>query len=503
MPISIIVRLRHGRYDAGGDRPSEAEWPPHPARVFCALAAAADGDPAWEALRWLEAQPAPEIWADPAGRVRTGTAAAWVVKNATDPTGGGNLTWPGRDNGLRTRAFAVPGSAAFVVVWPQADPSAAVLAQLRDLARLVPYVGRSTSPAEVSVADSVPGNLDGRVVYEMVQLGDPQADYQVRIPYPGYSQELQAAYLDGRRSWEVARTAPYAVRQSRAVQADGDSHPAGRVESPFEDLLVWTLARPIARINGDRAVALASALRNAVMSRVPDPIPAQVSGHGAPGRPHVGFLALPDVGHDYADGHILGLALAIPRDLPSADLGMLVRAVLIDPLTRLCLPGGRSLALQYGADRSGLQPSRWAAQSRGGSREWVTATPLMLDGHLRPGRNEASEVARSLTIAGYPRPAQVEVSAAPLAAGAVWRPRPGTLPAGRPHRRLVHARVAFAEPVTGPVLAGSMRYLGLGLFLPVTPAAIGRRGRAAQGHHQASGQPGGPAALLQPAEAAR
>ena len=59
MPISIIVRLRHGRYDAGGDRPSEAEWPPHPARVFCALAAAADGDPAWEALRWLEAQPAP------------------------------------------------------------------------------------------------------------------------------------------------------------------------------------------------------------------------------------------------------------------------------------------------------------------------------------------------------------------------------------------------------------------------------------------------------------
>ena len=154
------------------------------------------------------------------------------MKNATDPTGGGNLTWPGRDNGLRTRAFAVPGSAAFVVVWPQADPSAAVLAQLRDLARLVPYVGRSTSLAEVSVADSVPGNLDGRVVYEMVQLGDPQADYQVRIPYPGYSQELQAAYLDGRRSWEVARTAPYAVRQSRAVQADGDSHPAGARGEP-------------------------------------------------------------------------------------------------------------------------------------------------------------------------------------------------------------------------------------------------------------------------------
>jgi CRISPR-associated protein Csb2 len=496
MPISIIVRLRHGRYDAGGDRPSDAEWPPHPARVFCALAAAADGDPAWSALRWLEAQPEPEIWADPVGRVRTGTAAAWVVKNATDPKGGGNQTWPGRDNGLRTRAFTAPASAAFAVVWPQADPPDAVLAQLGELARLVPYVGRSTSLAEVSVCRSVPDDLGGLAVYEPSWLGAPRADYQVRVPYPGYAQELQAAYLDGRRSWEVARTVPYAVRQHRAGPADGVGDSARHsAEGPFEDLMVWTLTRPVARISGDQAVTLAAALRNAVMSRVPDPIPAQVSGHGAPGRPHVGFLALPDVGHDHADGHILGLALAIPRDLPAADLGTLVRAVLIDPLTRLRLPGGRSVALQYGADRSGLQPSRWGARSR----EWVTATPLMLDGHLRPGRDEASEVARSLAIAGYPRPTHVEVSPAPLAAGGVWRPRPGTLPAGRPHRRLVHARVVFAEPVTGPVLTGSMRYLGLGLLLPVSATAVPGRGRTPAEHRST----GSPAGLPQRAEAAR
>jgi CRISPR-associated protein Csb2 len=495
MPVSIIVRLRHGRYDAGGDRPSNAEWPPHPARVFCALAASADGDSAWLALRWLEAQPVPEIWADPVGRVRTGTAAAWVVKNATDPKGGGNLTWPGRDNGLRTRAFAVPATTAFAVVWPQADPPAAVLARLRGLARLVPYVGRSTSQAEVSVCDSLPEGLDSPAVYEPAQLGDPQADYQVRVPYPGYAEELQAAYLDGRRSWEVSRTVTYAVRQHQAAAGSGNDPGGHSMEGPFEDLMVWTLTRPIARISGDQAVGLAAALRNAVMSRIPDPIPVQVSGHGAPGRPHVGFLALPDVGHQHADGHILGLALAVPRDLPPDDLAKLVRAVLIDPLTRLRLPGGRSLALQYGAGRSGVQPSRWAARSCGGSREWVTATPLMLDGHLRPGRDEAGEVARSLVIAGYPRPSHVEVSAAPLAAGGVHRPRTGTLPAGRPRRRLVHARVAFTGPVTGPVLAGSMRYLGLGLFLPAAP----RRDRAPAEHHLADS----PAGQVQPAEAAR
>ena len=365
MPMSISVRLRHGRYDAGGDRPSDAEWPPHPARVFCALAAAASTDAAWAALRWLEAHPAPEIWADPADRVRTGRAAAYVVENAID-AGGGNQTWPGRDNGMRTRAFAVPATDTFTVAWPQADPAAAVLAELRALARAVPYVGRSTSLAEVSVAQSVPGDPGGSVVYEAVPLGDLRATWQVRVPYPGYVDELRAAYNDGRRSWEVSQAVPYAVRQHRAVPVGGDDRPPRRsVASPFEDLMVWTLARPIARISGGQVVALASALRKAVMSRIPDPIPAQLSGHGAPGQPHLGFLALPDVGHDHADGHVLGVALAVPRDLPSTDLTLLLRAVIMDPLVQLRMPGGSTLTLQYGADRYGLQPSRWAARSRG------------------------------------------------------------------------------------------------------------------------------------------
>jgi CRISPR-associated protein Csb2 len=470
MPISITVRLRHGRYDAGADRPGDAEWPPHPARVFCALAASASTDAGWAALRWLEAHPAPEIWADPADRVRTGRTAAYVVENAIEASGG-NLTWPARDNGMRTRAFAVPATGTFTVAWPQADPPADVLAELRVLARNVPYVGRSTSLAEVSVLQSAPRDRGGRVAYEAVQLGDPRVAWQVRVPYPGYADTLQAAYRDGRRSWEVSRAVPYAVRQHRATAGGGDDQSSGRpTESPFEDLMVWGLARPIARISGGQVAALTSALRKAVMSRIPDPIPAQLSGHGAPGRPHLGFLALPDVGHDHADGHLLGVALAVPRDLPPADLTLLLRAVIMDPLWQLRMPGGRTLTLQYGPDRYGLQPARWAAGSRG-SREWVTATPLMLDGHLRRGRDETSEVARSLVIAGYPQPAEVEVSAAPLAAGAVWRPRPGTLPAGRPQRRLLHARIRFAEPMTGPVLAGSMRYLGLGLFLPATPAS--------------------------------
>jgi CRISPR-associated protein Csb2 len=489
MPLTITVRLRHGRYDAGGDPPGTAEWPPHPARVFCALAAAEDTGAAWAALRWLEAQPAPEIWADPPDRVHRGRTATYVVKNAVHPKGGGSISWPGRDNGMRTRAFATPATGSFAMVWPDADPPAGILAELGQMARLVAYVGRSTSLAEVTVSGSVPATFHGRVVYEPVQLGDPRKVHRVRVPYPGYADELRAAYLEDRWSWEVARAVPYAMRR-QAVPAERSSSPGSGVQGPFEDLMVWALERPVSRINGDQLVTMASALRRAVLSRISDPIPAQISGHGAPGRPHVGFLALPDVDHDHADGHLLGLALAIPRHLAPEDLATLIRAVIIDPLSQLHLPGGRVLRLRYGADRSALQPARWAARSRGGAREWVTATPLMLDGHLRRGRDEASEVARSLEIAGYPRPADIDVSAAPLTGGAVWRPRQGTLPDNRVHRRIVHARVAFAEPVTGPVLAGSMRYLGLGLFLPVSPAARPTRGTAPHAHHLMNGQAG-------------
>ena len=234
---------------------------------------------------------------------------------------------------------------------------------------------------------------------------------------------------------------------------------------------MWGLRQPVAQVSGGQVAMLTGVLRRAVLSVVPDPVPAQVSGHGAPDRRHVGFLALPDVGHEHADGHVLGLALAIPGDLPRADLAALLKAVI--PLSELRLPGGRILRLSYGAgDRAGLRPEHWGGQPGTGSREWVTATPVMLDGHLHRGqRSEASEVARSLVIAGYPRPAGVEVSPAPLVRGGVWQPRPETLPRNRTHRHLVHARVTFPVPVAGPVLAGSMRYLGVGLFLPARSPA--------------------------------
>ena len=468
MPVSILVRLRGGRYDAGGDRPSESEWPPHPARVFCALVASAESDADWSALRWLEQQAPPQVWADPESQVHRSRTRAWVIENAIRPDGG-NLNWPARNNGFRARAFAVPSRESFAIVWPTADPAADTLSRLNLLAWKVPYVGRSTGSAQVSVVGVVPADMPEAVIYEPAVLGRRGQSWDLRVPYAGYVEALRNAYADGRRSWEVARTLPYSMAQSGHEAGDAPEE-LEATAGPFGDLLVWKIERPVIRVGGDLVVSLASALRRAVLSRVgadvPD-IPGQVSGHTRPGRTHLAFLALPDVGHGHADGHVLGLALALPRDMLGQDLDVLLRSVLHEPaLKEVRFSSGRPLALSYGSDRSGLRPSHWT--SHPGEREWVSVTPVMLDGHTRRGRDEASEVARSLVIAGYPEPAEVEVSATPLVTGGIWRPRNGSLPPARPRRQMAHARIRFHQPVIGPVLAGSMRYLGLGLFLPAS-----------------------------------
>src|SRR5258708_618698 len=117
MPFAILARLRDGRYDAAGIRPDDPEWPPHPARLFSALAASARSASDWAALRWLEAAGRPEVRA--AGRVAVTRASGWVVTNRTEGKGNSQF-WPGRTNGWRARAGVVPADPEFAVVWPDA-----------------------------------------------------------------------------------------------------------------------------------------------------------------------------------------------------------------------------------------------------------------------------------------------------------------------------------------------------------------------------------------------
>jgi CRISPR-associated protein Csb2 len=342
MSVTITVRLRHGRYDAGTGAGRAGEWPPQPARIFCALAASAAAEPDWAALRWLESQPSPQVLADPADRVRSGRVNVYVPENdwlkkaqmsGKNPIGS-SQEWPARKNGTRSRAHTVPATDSFAITWPQADPPPGILGRLASLAWTVPYIGRSTSMAEVTVTGGDPAWQPGWVTYEPTSLDDHSGRWQLAVPYPGYADALSDAYQDGRRAWEVARPRAYRQAGSDRDANDGQTSGAGPVAGPFGDLVIWRLARPDRGLDGGQASALTQALRRAVMGLVPEPLPPQLTGHSADDDTHLAYIALPDAGHDHADGHVLGVAIAVPRTFPEHDQDTLLRSV-IGPLTRL------------------------------------------------------------------------------------------------------------------------------------------------------------------------
>lgn len=459
MALSVLVRLREGRYDAGATRPDFPEWPPHPARLFCALVASACSDADWAALRWLENASPPEVWA--CATAATTIRSGFVVTNVTHTKPKGfSQAWPGRTNGSRTRTGVVPGEPGFAVVWPGAEPDAAAVAALSAMARRVPYLGRSTSPALLSVQAQLPAPRPEWTRWVPVHLGERAAG-ELRVPYPGYVGQLRDAYAEGRRAWEAARSVPYGL--PRPPQS------LGIAVGPYAELVVFGLERGAARIEGRSLLSLTMTLRQALISRIRTDVPGQVTGHGADDRAHVAYLGLVDAGHEHADGHVLGVAVGLPRGMAEHELARLLTASVDEPLRRLTIRRDHQIGVTYEPFRSapwGLVPERWTAQERGGTRRWVTATPMMLDHHPRRSCTAVSEVARSLAAAGYPEPVEVEVSPAALIPGAVHRPDLTVLPPRRPWRPVLHARATFPQPVAGPVIAGSLRYLGLGLFVP-------------------------------------
>lgn len=471
MGLVITIELLTGSYEATdvGDR-ELAEWPPHPARLFSALLAAARVDADRAGLRWLEQQPPPLVVA--AGQAAQTRRASYVVTNRLNEKGGSQFH-PGRTNGLRARSRAVPTAPTVTMIWPGPVDESHILT-LDRMARRIPYLGRSTGIALVAAtvrADdgTLGGQAPGTEVFEPCDLLDAQVS--LRVPYPGFVAELDSQFQADRPAWEVARYRSYRLRPKPADDAGSGAAAAGAdrvVPSVYGDVVVFQFSglRPQPQL----ATSMTEALRTAVLRAAKDTAPMALHGHGANGRPHVAFLALPDVGHAHADGHLLGLAVAVP-DLPAPERAAVLRAVLglrrpdRNGLVELTVPrlGTVELTYQPGLVRPwGASPQRW----RRGSRRWISATPVVLDRYPRHPEQVVAEVQRCLGTVGLPEAVDVQVSAEPLLPGAA-RLRPLDLPRQARGRLFRHVAVTFDRRVSGPVLVGAGRYLGVGLLAPM------------------------------------
>jgi CRISPR-associated protein Csb2 len=471
MYLVIDIELISGRYDAAGalDR-KVPEWPPHPARIFSALVASARSELDRKALRWLESLPYPIVQASPQRHEIKRQSFVVTNKNASQ---GGSQFYPARTNMLKSLPSVIPDSLQVRLVWPDIQADVEIVKLLDDLARRVPYIGRSTGIATLSVTartESNPPSLPNGLV-EFHPDPNGKDGTPLRIPYPNYLQDLIDQFKYDRPAWEVYQLANYRLKRLEEDEAPSEA-PVRMKPSVYRDLIILRFVG--IRPDGRLTTMLTEALRAAVMSATKDPLPQALHGHGPGGSPHVAFLALPDVGHIHADGHLLGMAVAIPN-LPYDELRRIVQGILLGMATHSPSSNTNQRTLQFTVPRIGdvsltykpglykpwgLTPERWKCASR----KWVSATPVVLDRYPRKGDIE-TEIIRSCLTVGLPEPTEVRISKAPLVRGAI-KMQPNDLPLRTRGKLFRHIELHFSQPVSGPVLLGAGRYLGIGLMVP-------------------------------------
>lgn len=416
--------------------------------------------------------------------VKKSREASTKVPSAKDIATAVALTPERRTRQVRTFPVVLPEHPSFTFLWPSAEPGSHRAALDRLCAR-VTRLGHSSSLVRCLIVERdltptlVPGD-DGDVVLRVVgpgQLDRLERAYQIAVEHHQgvQSRALPSLSQRYRSAWQTSSASRSAQSVFSAASSD------------------WVLfervggARPLA----SRATDLARALRAALIEiHGVENLPSTLSGHvnGAPtDQPHIAFVPLPFVGHEHADGALMGCALILPRDLGRSDRELLLR--LVGNWEKQRANKGGELTLAGGtlppflvrrvdvSARAALDPSRWCRAST----RFITATPIALDknpgnlrsNHERTAHKAAQEAQQIISdacrhVVGL-RPVSVEVSLAPMLTGGQhvrdflpWPRRPGRTPRVR-----VHADIRFGSRVEGPLLLGAGRYFGLGLCLPV------------------------------------
>lgn len=250
--------------------------------------------------------------------------------------------------------------------------------------------------------------------------------------------------------------------------------------SAFDPNLI-VLALSGRRLPLPATLKLTTALRGSLMKGCPaSPQPEWFSGHQANGKPskhpHMALFPLAFVDAEHADGHVMGMAIALPKELDPIEAGACLETYLLDPDTGLARPhrlfDGPWLECGIEMDLRSQPPKNLSAATwMRPSRLWASVTPVVLDRHFKKNRwNEAAESIKNACVRiGLPRPEEVNLNPVSRVRGA---PHAREFPAIKRKsdsgcRYHTHVTLRFSEPVAGPVLIGAGRFRGYGLCRPL------------------------------------
>jgi len=499
----------------------KAEWPPHPARVFMALAAAhfETGEHPDErtALEWLQRQGPPGMRvssADP----RDVVTHYVPVNDSGNPVDGEKALTPmqnialGRNRQPRAFPRVRPVDDTVYLLWPNASPTEMPRAALGRLCDKVIRVGHSSSFTQMWIVE------DSSLLTATLEPAEA-GEHRMRTVTDGTLIYLKSAY-------NVDEIEAYADLQGRTLASKGKAKITLRKEmlerfggaepeslrptinkwQPYRQVRLRTEGQALASGAFDRELmvlsidegpviglestwGLLTALRDTIL-KMCHPAPEWITGHRSDKspsqQPHMALLPLPFVGSQHADGHLLGIAVAFPKGIEPRDRGRALRNLLYDDggvPRRIKLVRGSIGEWTLGRETREsppltLQRESWTAASD----TWATVTPIVLDRHPKADRAKdlerwslevAAVVAESCQRQGLPEPVGIDIDKTCWHRGAP-RAMPGhgggfplmPVKPGQSARQQVHAWLRFDQPIEGPLLLGAGRYRGYGLCKP-------------------------------------
>jgi len=467
--FTIGIRYLNGWSMAAADgaKKEQAEWPPHPDRIFMALAAAwfetEKDEEEGEALRWLEALDPPDILA-PDATYRTVTVSyvpvndIQVAKRVPDVYALDQLKKKGlgvlpehRSRQPRRFPVAIPhveeGCFPEVrLIWSEADSGFHQHRPALDsLAAKMTHVGHPASLVQAWVEDSE------HIKPTWVPV-EGISTHRLKTPYQGRLDDLACAlnrdqcieYADLKARAASSRGQEKKRLNKEITDRFNDAPPSSQRPSPgrwqsygapeeqrtsYEQGSLFNPRLVILRLTGKRislpaTLKLTAALRGLLLKNClePDQIPPEwLSGHQPTGKPsiepHLAVFPLPFVGSEHADGRIMGAALALPREfagneLTDSEIGQCLGPFLYDleagPPRCHKLFSGKWFECEMELENRerpplALRPYRWTRASR----VWASVTPVSLNRHFK-GENFWWQAAEGIKEAcehiGLPRP---------------------------------------------------------------------------------------------------
>jgi CRISPR-associated protein Csb2 len=305
---------------------------------------------------------------------------------------------------------------------------------------------------------------------------DAAAEQRLRVTSPGLLDHLCAGYGCGVRpligTWKGYRSTAQLADATRGTTWSGS----------LAVLRLTARERRHRRLDLRSTLAVTGRLQQAFLSAAHaagfNPIPEWVSGHQADGGPsdlpHLACLPLAFVGRPHADGHLLGLGMAIPAGTKPGDRRLVLRILGLIKELQLGRLGLWELAPEL-SDVSpfNLQSSTWTGGQDGAAR-WATVTPIAFDQHPKAKdrasyEREATDIVRrSCVRIGLPEPAQVILTSVSAHLGVpAAHEFPRLKRKDGSERRHRHAILLFNEPVQGPIAIGAGRYRGYGFCRPI------------------------------------